>query len=338
MSGKPPAGQQVGTSKQTPYYQVSYSTIVIARDLGPSAYVLYTYLSLRLGRNETAWPSYRKITEDTGLTDKTVKRAIDTLVANGLLTVERHAIWQRQHYILHDPKPLADPVRPESSPNHYDPKAVRPTGETPTENSAGSTGENPVVSTGEIPVASTGEIPNEVDTSKVESGKKNQYDGNAARPRPSARKVQRTARDVMAAFIDRRGQGVQERGVAGKQAGIAKRIIGAGYAFEDIVGCMDYLQSGGRTWTMVHLERTLPEWIIDQRPARMNGRPSAYKTTEERTDEAFATLYDRLGYTNGAGGNGIHPDPDEDLATEDYVDVSFRAERTNTQQRGPDEW
>ena len=54
-------------------------------DLTFRAQSIYRYLCYRQGKNDSAWPSHKKIASDTKCSVSTVKRAIDELVQKGYL-------------------------------------------------------------------------------------------------------------------------------------------------------------------------------------------------------------------------------------------------------------
>lgn len=77
-------------NRRTPYTQIGYAELELAIALGPTPFLLYTYLSLKTGPNEGAWPSYATIRKETGIaSDETVRKAMLKLVEAKVLEVQQ---------------------------------------------------------------------------------------------------------------------------------------------------------------------------------------------------------------------------------------------------------
>ncbi|MFI3255713.1 helix-turn-helix domain-containing protein [Chakrabartyella piscis] len=57
-------------------------------ELPPRAKALYMYLKDRANKDGQCWPALKTIARDTSMSKRTVQRAIDDLLASGLLTKE----------------------------------------------------------------------------------------------------------------------------------------------------------------------------------------------------------------------------------------------------------
>lgn len=57
-------------------------------ELPPRAKALYMYLKDRANKDGRCWPALKTIACDTSMSKRTVQRAIDDLLASGLLTKE----------------------------------------------------------------------------------------------------------------------------------------------------------------------------------------------------------------------------------------------------------
>ncbi len=71
-----------------PFAQIPHD-LITDTDLSPYAVRVYCYLVRRANDEARAWPSVRRVARETGMTDKTVRRAITALENSGWVNVER---------------------------------------------------------------------------------------------------------------------------------------------------------------------------------------------------------------------------------------------------------
>lgn len=99
--------REQGRSRRKVYTQVGYDDIAVMKAVGGTAFGLYCYLSLRMGQHTSAWPTYQKIREDTGIkSSATIRKALDALIDHGVLIVEQQRKSGRQAsnlYTILDP-------------------------------------------------------------------------------------------------------------------------------------------------------------------------------------------------------------------------------------------
>jgi hypothetical protein len=92
-----------GNTRRKPFTPVGYDELAIARDQGVYHFAIYTYLSLRMGRNASAWPSYDRIAEDLNISRATVIRTVPAMVDTGLVRKRRGVNGATNHYTVVDP-------------------------------------------------------------------------------------------------------------------------------------------------------------------------------------------------------------------------------------------
>ncbi len=71
-----------------PFAQIPHD-LITDTDLSPYAVRVYCYLVRRANDEARAWPSVRRVARETGMTDKTVRRAVAALEETGWVNVER---------------------------------------------------------------------------------------------------------------------------------------------------------------------------------------------------------------------------------------------------------
>ncbi len=71
-----------------PFAQIPHD-LITDTDLSPYAVRVYCYLVRRANDEARAWPSVRRVARETGMTDKTVRRAVSALETSGWVNVER---------------------------------------------------------------------------------------------------------------------------------------------------------------------------------------------------------------------------------------------------------
>ena len=71
-----------------PFAQIPHD-LICDPDLSPYAVRVYCYLVRRANDDARAWPSVRRVARETGMTEKTVRRAVSALEEFGWIEVER---------------------------------------------------------------------------------------------------------------------------------------------------------------------------------------------------------------------------------------------------------
>lgn len=69
------------------WFRLDNSSIGIIRELGPTAFGVYAYLSMRSDHQGECFPSYARAAEDLGASEATIKRAIRALSESGVVKV-----------------------------------------------------------------------------------------------------------------------------------------------------------------------------------------------------------------------------------------------------------
>jgi hypothetical protein len=108
----------VGRSDRTPFTMVGYDDIHVCQEHGVYAFAVYTYLSLRMGANTAAWPSFRRTAEDLGLAVSTVQKALSVLIDARLVTKHSRPDQQSNLYIVHEPPKTGVPSPGTGVPSH----------------------------------------------------------------------------------------------------------------------------------------------------------------------------------------------------------------------------
>ena len=77
-------------------WQMFLKTIAPRRDLNATDKLVYQMIAYRVGNNDHAWPTVRKLAKDTGLHPDTVVACVGRLEAAGLIRVQRPGLLRRK--------------------------------------------------------------------------------------------------------------------------------------------------------------------------------------------------------------------------------------------------
>lgn len=287
-----------GVSRRKPYVATGYADIALAKELGGSAFVLYTYLSLRVGPNDGSWPSYDTISEDTGLARATITKALKALVGYGVIEVQKRRSKKGQqasnYYIIHDPPAPADSSESE----------LNSTGDTEAESAANSS-DPELDQSSEIELGQSSEIELELSSKReLESGEEDGASAPTADPLPNAHYR------LYEICCRLNGGDPSDNPNPARQLKVFSRLLAA-HGVESTAAAMrwmagdDFWQAKG--FDAFNVEKQMDRFIMMGRPSEQRPRPNGRDPRGAGTLRAARQLFDEYAESHPAS-DGTIPD------------------------------
>lgn len=267
--------RDTASSARPVFTQVGYADIAVLREAGPFAFSIYTYLSLRLGKNQTAWPGIRTISKDTGISPAAVQTALKVLIEHRLITKHRR-IGSSNHYEVHDPSVLGNST-----------VSVQ---EVCWETAQGVLGNSTV-----------GVLGNSTEEDSVEEDSEKEIHipptaEESPTPQPRTRRKAHETYDTYCAVMRHFGEEPVPIGMAGRQMKIVKTWRQAGIPVEDIIMCGEWLS--GQDWfdsgiTIQAIQSNFENWQANRnRVPRRAARRAKSQSMQERYQEIMRAIGD----------------------------------------------